>query len=428
MKSIINLSNKPIIRNVAIVATGTAAAQVATMAFAPIITRIYGPEQFGILGVFMAMVAIVAPIAALTYPIAIVLPKNDVDAKALIRLSIYVAVIMSMTVSLILFFFNKPIVSLMQIEAIAPFLYLIPLVILFSALLQVSQQWLIRNKQFRVTAKVTFLNALILNSAKVGFGWLNPVAATLVILATLGSALHALMLIIGSNKGIINKQKKLINEIGVKVTPIKEVAKTYRDFPIFRAPQVFINAISQSLPILLLASFFGPASAGFYSIVKSVLSIPIGLVSKSVGDVLYPRFAVATNNDEKLTSMLIKSTLALAAVGILPFGIVIAFGPWIFGFVFGADWTTAGEYARWLALWIYFMFINRPSVTAIPVLSLQGKFLFFEIFSILSKIIALLIGFYIFGNDVFAIALYSLVGVIAYLYLIIWVINSSNKS
>ncbi|UCZ56541.1 hypothetical protein LGV61_12545 [Desulfurispirillum indicum] len=43
------LYNSKFIRNVAIVASGTAAAQAITMAFAPIITRIYGPEirKFG---------------------------------------------------------------------------------------------------------------------------------------------------------------------------------------------------------------------------------------------------------------------------------------------------------------------------------------------------------------------------------------------
>jgi len=47
------LSSK-FVRNVAIVATGTAGAQAITMAFSPINTRLYGPEAFGILGTFTA--------------------------------------------------------------------------------------------------------------------------------------------------------------------------------------------------------------------------------------------------------------------------------------------------------------------------------------------------------------------------------------
>jgi O-antigen/teichoic acid export membrane protein len=66
-----------LVRNVTIVASGTAGAQVITMAFAPLITRLYGPEAFGLLGTFVAILGIVTPLAALTYPIAIVLPKSD---------------------------------------------------------------------------------------------------------------------------------------------------------------------------------------------------------------------------------------------------------------------------------------------------------------------------------------------------------------
>ena len=69
------LGQSKFVRNVAIVATGTAGAQAITMAFAPIITRIYGPEAFGLLGTFMAILAVLTPVAALTYPIAIVLPR-----------------------------------------------------------------------------------------------------------------------------------------------------------------------------------------------------------------------------------------------------------------------------------------------------------------------------------------------------------------
>src|SRR5699024_8009724 len=87
---LIKFSKKPFVRNVIILASGTAAAQIIAMALSPIITRLYGPEAYGLMGTFMAIVSIVAPIAALTYPIAIVLPKSDQDAKGIIRLSILI--------------------------------------------------------------------------------------------------------------------------------------------------------------------------------------------------------------------------------------------------------------------------------------------------------------------------------------------------
>ncbi|MCM3586981.1 oligosaccharide flippase family protein [Mesobacillus maritimus] len=419
---VLELSKAPFVRNVVLMATGTAAAQVVTMVFSPFITRLYGPEVFGVLGVFMAIVGVVAPIAALNYPIAIVLPKSDRDAKGLIYISILVSLIIVVLTSIIIIVFDSLIVKIFRIQAIEPFLYLIPVVILSSALFQVVQQWLIRTKQYRVIAKFAFLHAIILNASKVGIGLLNPVATVLIIISALANALHALMLYAGSPR---TNGGNLLEKY--KVTTLKLLGKKYIDFPLYRAPQVFINSISQSIPILLLSSFFGPASVGFYSIARTVLQIPTGLIGKSLSDVLYPRIAEKANKGESFTNLLVKGTLALVALGIFPFGIVVVFGPWLFGFVFGDEWVLAGEYARWMALWMFFLFINRPSVSAIPVLNMQSSYLIYEVISILFNILALIIGVYFFENDIIAILLYSVSGSITYIYLIIWVIQSSKQ-
>lgn len=84
MKYIIKKMTKSrFVRNVAIMATGAAGAQLITVIASPFITRIYGPEAFGIMGTFTALTNIIIPIAALTYPIAIVLPKRILKQKEL---------------------------------------------------------------------------------------------------------------------------------------------------------------------------------------------------------------------------------------------------------------------------------------------------------------------------------------------------------
>ncbi|MFD1037205.1 lipopolysaccharide biosynthesis protein [Virgibacillus byunsanensis] len=417
------LIKKPFVRNVFIMASGTAAAQAVTMAFSPFITRLYGPEAFGLMGVFVAIVGIIAPIAALTYPIAIVLPKHDSDAKGIIRLSLYISSGIAVLTAFILFVFNKSIVQLFQLGAVAPFLFLIPVVIVFSGFLQVIEQWLIRTKQFGITAKVTFLQALFIQGSKVGIGFFHPVAAVLIILSAAGNGLKAFMLMLFAKGSDYNETA----EIEAGQTSIKDIAKKHKDFPLYRAPEVFLNTTSQSLPILLLTSFFGPASAGFYSIGKTVLSIPIQLIGKSVGNVFYPRISEAANKGENLTHLIKKATLALGAVGVIPFGIIVIFGPWLFSFVFGAEWITAGEYARWIALWTFFGFINRPSVVSLPVLAAQAFQLYFTIFMLVTRVAALAIGYYVFLSDVIAIAFFGVSGAILNISLILITLRISKN-
>ncbi|MCG5516370.1 MULTISPECIES: lipopolysaccharide biosynthesis protein [unclassified Ectothiorhodospira] len=411
-------------RNVAVVASGTAGAQAITMAFAPLITRIYGPEAFGLLGTFTAIVAVVTPLAALAYPIAIVLPREDRDALGLVRLCIILSFAMALLATGLLWLGGDWLIAILNAESVAGFLFLIPLAMLFSAWLQIVQQWLIRKKEFGVIARTAVAQSLILNSAKSGIGWLNPVGAMLIVIATAGHLLYAAMLFIGARSQYPRSSDKL--QEGAAVS-LKELARRHHDFPLYRAPQNFINAASQSLPILMLAVFFGPAAAGFYTLGQMVMGMPSTLIGKAVTDVFYPRITEAAHKGEDLIQHIIRATAALFAIGIVPFGLVILFGPWLFSFAFGTEWAIAGEYARWLALWLLAAFMNRPCVATMPVLSLQRGFLLYEIFSVIGRTSAILLGFMLFHSDLIAIALFSAVGFVLNLVLISWVLNIAHS-
>lgn len=416
------LGQSKFVRNVAIVATGTAGAQAITMAFAPVITRLYGPEAFGMLGTFMAILGVLTPIAALTYPIAIVLPKSDADAKSLAKLSAILALVIAAVTAIVLLGAGDWIAETLSLGAIAGFLLLIPFAMLFSAYQQILTQWLIRKKQFKITARVAVIQALTINSAKAGVGWFHPVGAALIVIATIGHALHAALLW----SGIRSRETAHPNQDESTGT-IRKLAKRHRDFPLYRAPQVALNGLSQSLPILMLASFFGPAAAGFYTLGRTVMGVPSTLIGQSVANVFYPRITEAAHSGENLQKLLVRATSAMAAAGVVPFGVVVAFGPWLFSFVFGAEWVVAGEYARWLALWMYFGFLNRPSVAAIATLGLQDFFLLYEVVSVALRAIAIYIGFVVFKDDVLAVALFSLSGVLLNALLVMFTLSKSKR-
>ena len=411
-------------RNVAIVASGTAGAQAITIAFAPIITRLYGPEAFGLLGTFMAILAIAAPIAALTYPTAIVLPRSDRDALGLARLSVILSIAMATFVAGLLVFVGDWLAATLGAGSVSRYLLLIPVFMLFAAWLEIVHQWLIRKKEFGVVARSAVAHSFILNSAKSGIGWFHPVGAVLIVLATMGQALHAGLLLIGARRRCRPETDEIDKDSRVS---LRHLAYLHRDFPLYRAPTLFINSISQSLPVLMLAAFFGPVAAGFYTLAKLVMGVPSILIGKAVNDVFYPRINEAFHNGENLPRYILQVTGALLAIGFLPFGLVILFGPWLFGFVFGHEWTIAGEYARWLSIWLLISFIGRPSVAAIPVLSLQRGFLVYEIVATTVRAASIVFGVMLFESDAIAVALFSLSGVALVLFLIAWVMRSANN-
>jgi len=370
------------------------------------------------------LIAVLTPIAALTYPIAIVLPKEDDDARGIASLSMRIALFVSLLVTLILLVGNDKILAVLNAEAIAKYIWLVPLVMLFATWLQVAQQWLIRKKQFLVTARVTVSKTIISSIAKAAIGWFHPLASVLIVITTIDNALYAFLL----NIGIKRKDgTTLLGKRASNRTSLRELAKRHKDFPLYRSPIAFVNAISQHLPVLLLAAFSGAASAGFFVLAIRILSIPSEIIGRSVGSVFYPKINEAAHDGQNLTHLIVKATLALAAIGLVPYAVIIVFGPALFSFVFGAEWVEAGIYSRWMAFMLFFMFINKPAIAAIPVLDIQKGYMLFGFINATIKIAALYVGFVIFKTDTEAIALFSVFGALSYIILIIWIILSSKR-
>ena len=76
-------TDKNINKNIFILFTGSTLAQLIPIAIAPILTRLYSPEEFGLLAIFISLAAIFSPIASLRYELSILLPKSNSDAKDL---------------------------------------------------------------------------------------------------------------------------------------------------------------------------------------------------------------------------------------------------------------------------------------------------------------------------------------------------------
>lgn len=397
------------------------------MAFAPLITRLYGPEAYGLQGVFMSVVGLTGAVAALGYPTAIVLPRSDDDARGLVRLSIYVGVVTSLVALLLFAFGGDALLSMLNAQKLGGLIYLVPVAMFFGVLGSTLGQWLIRKQAFRLTARYGVLTTALLSVAKTGLGYIHPSALVLILTNVIGGLVGTALTFVGW----LRQKTSLAaasSSVGTSTVSIWRVATQHRDFPLLRTPQNLINGFSQALPVLLLASFFGSAAAGQYSIALTVLAVPATLVGGSVMSVFYPRVNEALHKGENAQSLIARATLGMALTGGLPYLIVVIAGPWLFPFVFGEEWGAAGHYAQWLAPWLFLQFINKPAVAAIPALRLQGGLLIYELFSTGTKVLALWLGFSVFEDDVTAVALFSIVGIVAYVWLILWVIRKSTPS
>ena len=70
-------------RNVALLAIGSASAQALSFLLTPVLSRLYGPDDFGLFGCFFALTGVISSVVTLQYSQALVLPEHDHEAAGL---------------------------------------------------------------------------------------------------------------------------------------------------------------------------------------------------------------------------------------------------------------------------------------------------------------------------------------------------------
>ncbi|MEB0039871.1 MULTISPECIES: oligosaccharide flippase family protein [unclassified Pseudomonas] len=417
-----------LVRNILTTISGSAGAQAINLALIPVIMRIYGPDAFGVVGTFQSLIIILIPWCALTYPMAIVLPVRDDDARGLIRLSLLIAATVCAASALLLYGYGAQFAASLGIDILTPYLMLLPIVMFSSAVLEITQQWLYRTQRFSLTARAATLHALLYNATRSLAGLIQSSAPVLVVTSALYYVIHSSLLLIGIRLG--GDQIPLSNahpsDVGQRKS-LRQLALDYRDFPVYRAPQVLINALSVHMPTLVLASAFGAVPAGFFALCLQVLAMPSNFIGKAVGSVYYPRITQATHAHEPVTRLLARGVAGMALAGLVPFATLAIAGPWLFGLAFGAQWEPAGEYARWLALSEFAGFIGGPCQVAIPALSLQKRFLVFEIVSTSLRISAVFTGALFFKEALAVVMAFAAANVVINLSMIAIVLFEGHR-
>ena len=116
--------------NVLTLMLGTTIAQAIPIIISPILTRIYSPEEFGSLILFMSIVSILSVIVSLRYEKAIVQPLSDEDAISLVVISMLVTTGVSAVLAILINIFYTQIQELLGNHEISILKYWVPFTVL----------------------------------------------------------------------------------------------------------------------------------------------------------------------------------------------------------------------------------------------------------------------------------------------------------
>jgi O-antigen/teichoic acid export membrane protein len=398
--------------------SGTTLAQAITILTAPIITRLFAPEAFGLLNVFTSLITIFTVVICLRYEFAIVLPEDDGDAVNLVGVCVLISLFISALAALLLLILGRPLVNLLKAPNLYGFLWLIPIGLLIQGFFQAFNYWNTRTKHFgrlsiaRVSASLT-TSALPILLASIG----HATTASLVYSYVAGTFIYACVL-----GGQVLKDSGALFYRFIQRSRMLVNLKRYRKFPLVDSWGSFINNLSWQLPSLMLLYFFSETVVGYYSLSNRLILLPLTLIGNSIAQVFYQRSAELRANPVNLSKSVELVFHRLTAIGLFPALILGVAGPQLFGIVFGANWVEAGRYAQILSPWMFVLFISTPLGNLFATLERQELSLIVNSTILITRFVALAIGG-LTHNIFLALIIWSVTGVLVYGGLALWLLK-----
>ena len=351
-------------RQVMTLVTGTGLAQLIPLAVSPLLTRLYTPQDFGVFALYASLLAVLAVLGSARYELALMLPKDDTDALALVALAMAIVLATSAAVLAAVLLFQAGLARWLDSPALGPWLFLVPVSMLLTGLVNTLTVWANRTSRYRQISISRVLQSASAAAVAVALGWGlsrgSQAGVGLVLGAVVGQALAAASLA----WPFWRRWGARLQAVGWQ--PMRAQALRFREFPAINMPHALLDALQGSAVVALIAALFGPTLLGFHALAQRVVRTPMATLGSAVAQVFQKRAADALHaggDTRRLVDAVLRRLVAVA-VAVLP---LLWFAPELFAFVFGAAWREAGVYAQILTPWLLLNFMLSP-LSQLPLL------------------------------------------------------------
>lgn len=360
-------------RSVAVLAGGTATAQVLLLLAMPLLTRLYTPAAFGVLAVYLAILSIAGVLCGFCFERAIPLPEEDDDARHLFALSLATTTVISLLAAIGAALAGERVAALVNTPALAPYLWLLPISLLLMGLNQNMMYWAIRKKTFAHFAQAKVWQSGGLVATQTSLGLLQAGTVGLVLgdmLGRLCGVAAFLALAWGPLRGAFQP---------IRLADLRRVASRYRKFPIGIASG-FLCTTNAQVPLFVVATMFGAAPMASVFLAQKVIATPLSLLGTSISQVFIGEIAKSADTDGRASMALLKKLmLKMSLLGLAMLAAASLFAPPVFAVAFGETWREAGTILQILAPVFVLEFILGPITATVQVLECQEVVLYREI-------------------------------------------------
>jgi O-antigen/teichoic acid export membrane protein len=396
------------LRKSATVALGQAIGYALALVASPVLSRLYGPRDFGVLAVFVTLTSVLGTLATMRYDNAIPLPNNERSAEVLAALAKWLVIAAAICLSLAALLFGSWLDDDIFSSGSAPFSLLLVVAVLAYAGCEIHVAKVIRRAAFAELSRMRVAQAVSCLATQL----LVPIV---LIAGPLGLLVGQIAGYVGEFVIITLTGHREERPARASARELREIAAEFRSYPIYDVSTSLLRVFAVNGQVLIMAWMYGPAAAGFLALAQRLLATPISMIGFAVSRVYYSEAAALVRESPAALRHLFVGTLKrVFLLAAPPLAIVCVLAPSTFGIVFGHEWQIAGIYCSFLCPLILLRVISFVLGPTLDVIHRQGMRLVREATCVLLIASGLLLAGWLDWSEMTAVIVTTALGTVGY--------------
>ena len=373
--------SKQFVRNIGTVLSGTLAAQFIPIAGTLVLARIFSPGSFGIYSAWLGLVMFLAVVLTCRFEMALAVEADGNPRKRAAYSTIATICITSSGA-----FAMLAGASWLDLEFLGKFsggllLLLVPTAAVLAAT-QTYQNWAAADGRYTQLSLMRIAQAGAIVVLQICFGLLASKPFELACGYFAGA-------LIGLLSGVLLTLRE-----GDAPPSLHESLSGFwrrqRQFPMFSLPADAVSAATAQLPVVVVASRFGPEAAGLLAMAMRMVGAPMSMLSASVLDVFKRHAAQAFRERQECRKQYLYSFWLLCIVSVVSTIFIFFLAEPFFRAFFGESWAGAGAIALLLLPRFALGFVASPLSYIVYIVGKQHIDLFWQL-SLLAMTLASLL-------------------------------------
>ena len=400
-------------KNILTMLKGTILSQIIGMVGTLYIAKLYGPEAYGLYGLFISICSFISLVNTLQLDNLIIKSKSLYEAKSIMNSVIIVSIVITVIILILGVLGSMKFI----ITYSSPFIIFISTLtsIIFS-LTTVNTSFLIFLKKFKLISRLKVLTISLNIFLQLLFYCFFSINGLIY-----GYILSIFILLV--LQSLLNKKHYQL----VSINLLKDIFKKETSIIKYYFPSSLINNLANNITPILFISYFSLSEYGVYQLSIKILSVPIFILSSSITSVYFEKASkIYLLNPIKLYPFTKNIILNNLKIGIAMLILINTVGIYILEIFFDKNWGNIRIIIFLLSFLIGIKLIFIPVSDLVIILKKNKSNLIFNIYLLISSLISIYLGSK-FETLIGTIFFISFFGTVGYLMFLLYLLNATRQ-